>query len=217
MKQITSLELRYIVEEVQFLKGLRIENIYHSNDEIRIVAEGNILTSSLSKFYLKKKLDDEKVSDFALLLRRYLKNKVINNIEQHGLSIEIATDDNILIMEISPGFNCILCDSSYNIIMPLNIDKTRDIMPKMKYLVADNEDLQLIEKNPQVVYKNKNVFDAVPFNRDEYKSLDKKYFPSFNEALDYFFSKIKSMERMKKTEARKLKKIRRKKRKRKSR
>jgi len=57
------------------------------------------------------------------------------------------------------------------------------------------------------VYKNKKLVDAVPFDRDEYNKMDKKYFDSFNEALDYFFPKIDRIEKK-----RRKKKLRKKKR-----
>lgn len=206
MKRITALELRYIVDELEALRGLRIGNIYHSDDEIRIFVDDNILLISPYKFYLTKKVGKKELSDFVLFLRRYLKNKSIERIDYHGLSVEMITNENILIIEFAPSFNCILCDRSYNIIMPLNADKRNNIMPKMKYIIPQDEALEIREKRPQVVYKNKRVFDAVPFDMDIYKKMDKKYFDSFNEALDYFFSKFRP--KAKKRLKRKRKKLR---------
>ena len=54
MKRITALELRYIVDELEALRGLRIGNIYYSDDEMRIFVDDNILLISPCKFYLTK-------------------------------------------------------------------------------------------------------------------------------------------------------------------
>lgn len=195
MKKITSLELRYILDELKSLIGLRIGNIYDSGDELRINVDDNIILVSSSRIHLTKKPGKKDLSNFSLFLRRYLKDKIIARVEQHGMTVEIATQGHVLIIELYPKFNCILCDGWYNIIMPLNPDKKNKIMPKMKYIIPQDEELETKEKKPQVVYKNKSVFDAVPFDVDAYKNLDKKYFDSFSEALDYFFSKIKTAER----------------------
>ena len=56
------------------------------------------------------------------------------------------------------------------------------------------EDIRLLVsrgKNPQVVYKNKKIIDAVPFDLTLYKNLKKRYFDTFSEALDFFFSRVK--------------------------
>ena len=62
----------------------------------------------------------------------------ITNIRQHGFDriIEIHTAEHILIFELFSKGNLIICDSPYNIIMPMEMQKWkgREIKPKVKYL-----------------------------------------------------------------------------------
>ena len=45
------------------------------------------------------------------------------------------------------------------------------------------------KKNSQIIYENEEVADAVPVDLDFYKNYEKKEFPSYNEALDEYFTK----------------------------
>ncbi|MBU90170.1 hypothetical protein CMO94_01405 [Candidatus Woesearchaeota archaeon] len=45
------------------------------------------------------------------------------------------------------------------------------------------------KKNCQIIYKNEEVVDVTPFDLEFYKDYEKKEFPSYNEALDEYFTK----------------------------
>ena len=246
MKRITVPELRYIVNELGFLKTKRIENIYQYGSEIRIIVDKKELFFSPSSFHLTEKPGKRDISSFAMILRKYLRGKSIKNITSKNLVVELVIDSYILVFEIFPRFNCILCDNSYKIIMPMKFYK--GIKPEEPYIFPDGPDFKNKErfrkflsrkypvsllirdyfgryvripreigekpgnglkeserkkiledirsliskgKNPQVVYKNRKIVDALPFDVSSHKNLRKKYFDTFNQALDFFFTKAK--------------------------
>jgi len=43
--------------------------------------------------------------------------------------------------------------------------------------------------SPQIVYKNKEAVDVIPFDMEVYEEHDKTKFSSFSESLDYYFTK----------------------------
>jgi predicted ribosome quality control (RQC) complex YloA/Tae2 family protein len=152
MKEITSLEIFYLIKELQSLVGVLIDKIYHKDRELRIrlfvprrgSAELVVLPFVM---HLTKHGRDMKVpTHFAMLLRKYLKDEFITNISQHGFDriIEIHTRNNILILELFHKGNYILTDKDYNIIMPMEIQrwKQRKIIPKEKYVFPENPDIR---------------------------------------------------------------------------
>lgn len=142
---ITSLDLKYLIKELKnvFIGGI-FRKIYQWDDNfifvIYVPKRGEIsLYFDPEKIFLtsyKKKAMLEPQS-FCMFLRKHLMGKVIIDIRQHEFDriIEIETKGNILILEmIRPG-NIILCDTFYNIIMPLKIKRFKDraIVPKVVY------------------------------------------------------------------------------------
>jgi len=75
---------------------------------------------------------------FCMLLRKRLTGRSIRDIRQVGFDrlVEIVTDDCILVLEFVPPGNVVLCDSSYNVIMPLHSKrwKDRSLLPKRPYV-----------------------------------------------------------------------------------
>ncbi|MEM0215237.1 MAG: ribosome rescue protein RqcH [Archaeoglobaceae archaeon] len=59
-----------------------------------------------------------------------------------------------------------------------------------KILFEEIERLKNFELKPQIVLKDGKYHDVVPMDLLYYQNLDKKFFNSFNEALDDFYSKI---------------------------
>jgi len=88
----------------------------------------------LTKF---KKAVPQEPPMFCMFLRKHIMGKKIKEIKQHEFDriIEIHTNDHILIIEMFGSGNMILCDTTHNIIMPLEIQrwKTREIRPKTVY------------------------------------------------------------------------------------
>jgi predicted ribosome quality control (RQC) complex YloA/Tae2 family protein len=90
-----------------------------------------------------------------------------------------------------------------------NMDKN-----KAPVKINDNEIKKIInsikkitnkKSNPQIIYKNKEAVDIVPIGLDFYKNNESKKFGSFNEALDFYFTK--ELKTVKKEETAYVKKI----------
>ncbi len=245
MKRITVPELKYVVDELKSIRGKKIENIYHNDDEMRFVIGSMELLFSQFSIHLAKASKKRNITSFALILRKYLRNKVVSEVNSKHLSVELVANSNKLILEIFPRFNCILCNSSNEIIMPMKFysgirpgeayvaegldfrskERFRKFLSKKlsaallvrdyfgKYvkipkeisektgrelgesrrnvLLKEIRALMKKEKHPQVIYKGRKLIDAVPFDLDIYRRYKKRYFDTFNEALAFFFSRVK--------------------------
>ncbi len=148
-KQITSLDLRFVIKEIrERLSGGVFRKIYQYGSGksrrflISIFASGRgehwLYADAESVFLTKKKqAAPQEPPSFCMFLRKHLMGKKIKDVRQHGFDriIEISTDSHILIFELFSRGNVILCDSSYNIIMPLEIQRWRhrEIRPKVAY------------------------------------------------------------------------------------
>ncbi len=141
---MNSLDLKALIKESQFLKNGRIDAIYQNDDELRIrvyvPSVGNYeLFINPKRIHLTKHKRPKPVtpSNFAMLLRKYMIGKRIQDISQHKLDrvFEICVNDNILIIEMFHQGNFILCDDAYNIIQPLHFQRRQDrvVVPKEKY------------------------------------------------------------------------------------
>jgi predicted ribosome quality control (RQC) complex YloA/Tae2 family protein len=246
MKRITVPELKYVVDELKSIRGRKIENIYQNDDEMRFVIGNKELLLTEFSIHLAKPSKKRNITSFALILRKYLRNKVVNGISSKYLSVELLINSNKLILEIFPRFNCILCNTSNEIIMPMKfytgvrpgetyVEEGLDYRSKERFrkflskklpaavivrdyfgkyvkipkymgektgrelkeagrtvLLKEIRILMKKEKHPQVIYKGRKLIDAVPFDLDIYKRYKKKYFDTFNEALAFFFSRVKS-------------------------
>jgi len=274
-KEISSIELKYIVDELQFLKNARIDTIYQNDRNLRLkfhLMKKESLPKEFELFISPERVhltELEKIteasSQFCMFLRKYLRGKTVKSIQQYKLGkiIKISADDFVLICELFNHGNYILCDSNYKILMPLEFrQKDREILPRKKYMfpkVADIDDItsfkQLFlssnlnaisflgniigplyakeacirakinekkvleendienlfdiikgfiseDSNPHIVLENKKPIDVVPFRLMLYKEFDKKYFDSFNAALNEFFRKEEG-EKIKKRKLRK--------------
>ncbi|HIQ49950.1 MAG TPA: fibronectin-binding domain-containing protein [Nanoarchaeota archaeon] len=142
-REMTSLDLKYAVEEMKVLEGGRIEKIYQKDKQIRIkvyTSQGEKeLFFEPGKFFLTeyKRTSPEHPPSFCMLLRKHLMGKRILWIRQKGFEriVELETQDKILIFEIFSRGNVILCEKDYTIIMPLEVQlwKDREILPRKVY------------------------------------------------------------------------------------
>ena len=87
MKQLSSLELHFLVKELQPLIGKRIEKIYQlSKDEFMLQFQGKqilrIILPSLLFLTDTKPVAPEKPTDFCMVLRKYIQNSRITALEQ---------------------------------------------------------------------------------------------------------------------------------------
>ncbi len=151
--EITSLDLRFLARELrdslvngifrkiyQYKSRLEDQTTHQFLLEVFVPNKGNYwLYVDRNKVFLttyKKPFPVEPPS-FCLFLRKHLNNKKIIDIQQYDFDrvLEIRTNENILIFELFSDGNAVLCDSEYEIIMPLYIQKwkDRDLKPKIKY------------------------------------------------------------------------------------
>ncbi len=143
MKKISSIEVKHVVDELQWLVGGRIDKIYHRDRTLRIrvyvpgKGEVEIYVEPERLHLTKYKKIFEEPTSFCMFLRKYLKGERIREIKQHKLDriVEIVTDRHILILELFHRGNYILCDKNYQILMPLEFQrwKDREIIPKKTY------------------------------------------------------------------------------------
>lgn len=142
-REMTSLDLKYVVEEMKSLEGGKIEKIYQKGKQIRIkvyTSEGEKeIFFEPGKFFLTeyKRVSPEHPPSFCMLLRKHLMGKRILWIKQKGFEriIELETQDKILIFEVFSKGNVVLCEKDYTIIMPLEVQlwKDREILPRKTY------------------------------------------------------------------------------------
>lgn len=168
MKQISSLELHFLLKELDVLKDSRIDKIYQP--------EKNVIVFSLYKANLGKKMlkivvgkalfifeEKENYAEtlgFGMLLRKHLDGYFLQGIEQIKperilrLSFKTKSDMKCLYLEFFGKGNTILCDEKNMIINSLEHHefKERAIKPKnnykypvMQYNLFDIDKTQLIE------------------------------------------------------------------------
>lgn len=58
-------------------------------------------------------------------------------------------------------------------------------------ILKDIEKIKNKKIEAQAVFQDSNLADAVPFAFEFYKNNEKKYFPAFSQALDFFYSQFK--------------------------
>ena len=149
MKQISSLELYFLVKELKTLENSRVDKIYNNGKEeiyiqfhkgnvgkkiLRIIV-GKIIFLSMTKSV------DEKPSGFCMFLRKHLEGKFLDSIEQlepeRILKFVFKSKEEIkkLYLEFLGKGNVILCNNDDIIIDCLIRHKFKDrsIIPKEKY------------------------------------------------------------------------------------
>ena len=156
-KKISSIELKYIIDELQFLKGSRIDKIYQEPKKrdlrIKFYVKSNNQNGKDAELFISperihltlQKRTAEEPTSFCMFLRKYLRGKTIKSIQQHKFDrvIEIFVDDYILICELFHHGNYILCDAGYDILLPFEFQKWKDreILPKKKYIFPKSLDI----------------------------------------------------------------------------
>jgi predicted ribosome quality control (RQC) complex YloA/Tae2 family protein len=150
MKILSSIEIRYIVQEIQFLLDSKVDQIYQPNTEELILAlhktnHGKKLLRLVpgTCLYLasKKSPSPTEQLNFCKYLRKRLLNSRLKSIEQKNmeriveLHFESKDSKFILITEFFSKGNIIFCDSEYNILSALQFQswKDRTIKTKVKY------------------------------------------------------------------------------------
>ncbi len=171
MKILSSIEIKYIVEELQTLIDSKVDQIYQPNNNELILAfhKTNIGRKLLrivpgTCLYLtsKKSPSPKDQLNFCKFLRKRLLNTRLKAIEQKNmeriieLNFEFKDSKFILITEFFSKGNIILCDNEYNILSALQFQswKDRSIKTKVKYeyppakkLVYSLEDFKYLIEN----------------------------------------------------------------------
>ncbi len=144
---MTALDLRLVLPELkEALEGGIIKKIYQYGSgskqfliEVFKPATASMLYVDSTKAFLTgtKRTGPKEPPSFCMFLRKYLMGKRIKSVRQYNFDriLEISTEDNVLIFELMPPGNVILCDNEGRIIMPLEIQKWRDreVVPKVPY------------------------------------------------------------------------------------
>lgn len=149
MKQISSLELHFILKELEVLKDSRVNKIYHPQKNLLVFSfyktnsGKKILQIDIGKtmFLIEEKENHYETLGFGMLLRKHLDGCFLYNIEQIKperivkLSLKSKDSKKFLYIEFFGKGNAILCDENNLIINSLEHHdfKGRAIMPKLKY------------------------------------------------------------------------------------
>ncbi|ASJ00441.1 ribosome rescue protein RqcH [Thermococcus gorgonarius] len=143
-EEMSSVDIRYVVRELQWLVGSRVDKVYHDGDEIRIklrTKEGraDLILQAGKRFHLTSYVKEapKQPSSFTMLLRKYLGGGFIDAIEQHQFDriVKIRAGDYTLIGELFRRGNIVLVDSENRIISALRYEEYKDraIKPNAEY------------------------------------------------------------------------------------
>ncbi|AFK22933.1 hypothetical protein Py04_1359 [Pyrococcus sp. ST04] len=141
---MSSVDIKYVVEELQNIIGSRVDKVYHQDNELRIklhkAGEGRVdLLIEAGKrihvtSYIKENLQP---TAFAMLLRKNLSGKFLTKIEQREFDriVILEFGEYKLIAELFGKGNIILVDKDWKIIGALRYEEFRDraIKPKIHY------------------------------------------------------------------------------------
>ncbi|AJC71006.1 fibronectin-binding protein [Thermococcus guaymasensis DSM 11113] len=143
-EEMSSVDIRYVVRELQWLLGSRVDKVYHDGDEIRIklrTKEGraDLILQAGKRFHLTSYVKEapKQPSSFTMLLRKHLGGGFIDAIEQHQFDriVKIKVGDYTLIGELFRKGNIVLVDSENRIVAALRYEEYKDraIKPKAEY------------------------------------------------------------------------------------
>jgi predicted ribosome quality control (RQC) complex YloA/Tae2 family protein len=150
---MSSLDLRFLVRELKVqLAGGFFRKVYQYEDatagekthqflfEVFVPGKGQQwLFADRNRLYVTnyKKPSPTEPPSFCLLLRKHLEGAKILEVRQHEFDriVEIATENNVLVIELFSDGNVVLCDDARRIIMPLYQQewKDRTLKPRMNY------------------------------------------------------------------------------------
>jgi len=141
--ELSTLDIKALAEEMQFLAGARIDRIYNSSGldiifQLHSKEGKQFLVISKKFFYIcaEKKEIPQTPSEFCKTLRRHLEKRRIKEIKQHESEriVVISTENNDLIVELFGQANIILCGKDKMIITSARVQATGNIVkPKAKY------------------------------------------------------------------------------------
>ena len=147
-KELSSIEVRFLVAEIQQIKDSYVNKVYHSENNVifslRTLAGKNNLYVSPNFVWLSTKKQEmpEKISHFCEVLRKYLENSKISEVKQLEseriilFTFKKRETEYLLYAELFGDGNLILCHFDEEIILPLTNQewKDRKISAKEKYI-----------------------------------------------------------------------------------
>ncbi|MFA4645784.1 ribosome rescue protein RqcH [Pyrococcus kukulkanii] len=143
-ESMTSVDVKYVVEELKGIVGSRVDKVYHEDNEVRIklhkAGEGRVdLVIEAGKrvhvtTYIKENLQP---TAFAMLLRKHISGKFLTNIEQREFDriVILHFGEYKLIAELFGKGNIVLVNNDWEIIGALRYEEFKDrrIKPKVRY------------------------------------------------------------------------------------
>ncbi|WP_461864709.1 ribosome rescue protein RqcH [Thermococcus sp.] len=143
-EEMSSVDIKYIVEELQKLIGSRVDKIYHDGGEIRIklrTKEGrqDLILEAGKRIHITSYIKEapKMPSSFTMLLRKHLSGRFIDAIEQHDFDriVRIRIGDYTLVGELFKKGNIILLDPENRVLAALKYEEFKDrvIKPKAEY------------------------------------------------------------------------------------
>lgn len=180
MKQLSSVDLMYLVKDFQVLVNQRVESFYFEDMTffLRVYVRGvghKYLTNKLSKYiYLgDSKVDAAHPNNFISFLRKHLKSSFVREISQvnNERILKIVFEQKIgeelkrfnLYLEMFANGNIILCDSNDIIMNSLTKKKYKDrvVMNGEKYELPPSSGLSLNEIDMDILEKEISETDLV--------------------------------------------------------
>jgi len=169
MKQLSALDVYFMLKELDFLIGSKVNKIYLEKDDLIISLfkkNESLLKITPSAIYItKSRFTDHVPSNFCIFLRKRLNNAKLSSITQKNFErvIELKFKDYILIAELFGKGNIIACDSDYKILYPLHkhtfqhrtlkVNETYKYPPPIRDpFAAKREDFIEIKKDSLVKY-----------------------------------------------------------------
>lgn len=171
-KQLSSLDLHFLLKELDTLKDARIDKIHQPEKELIVFSlyKTNIGKKLLridigkSIFIAQEKEQYEEILGFGMLLRKHLDGYFLYDIEQLNperilkLSFKVKDDKKFLYIEFFGKGNAILCDEHNVIINALEHHEFRErvVKPKLKYVypMMNYNMFDLKEKDLEDLFKN---------------------------------------------------------------
>ncbi|MBI4896568.1 MAG: NFACT family protein [Candidatus Aenigmarchaeota archaeon] len=167
MKQMTSLEILKMVEEIQCLVGGSLENIYHDPERDTLRLKVSVPHKGISQLvlgsgflYMTEKPVGEN-TPFAQQLRKHLRDQRILSIEQVRFDrvVKIKTASATLVCELFQKANFILLDANQHILTALEFHRWKDraIIPKQLYQSPPSHDIRNKEEFHTLLHIDKKV------------------------------------------------------------
>ena len=168
--ELSTLEIRALVNELQIIVNARMDKIYSSSKSKLLIQlhtkEGKrFLKIDKKLIYLavEKQETPREPSEFCKLLRKYLGNKRIKEVSQHESEriIIISTANHKLIVELFGQANIILCDNDYTVLMTSRVQTSgRVVKIKSEYKFPE-------KKLNTFKMKEKEFFDILKDSKTE--------------------------------------------------